>query len=318
MQRSTLIRKLLKILMGGYLIFLVVEQMVLLQRSDISLKAPQEIKIGNEKVPVYLVSFADGPPVFRANQKAQAFSALDKGFSRIFMYSKADYEPSFYEKNKFILDQKKGAGFWLWKPYFLLKTMKEAPEGAIIVYADSPVVFIKPIQKFADLLVKNDVLLLTGTKRKINDKAGETIRSEVLNQFNLKTEEIRYMDSLWACLVMVKNSEQSRRFIQKWLELCEIPENVMDAPTGLENQFPEFKGHVNDQAMLFVTWRIMQDRVALINTDDIAGFIKNVHRHSSQASKSLLPDIVGVFKISEWGYNSRWMIWLREKFSSSS
>ena len=32
----------------------------------------------------------------------------------------------FYQDNKELLDQSKGAGWWLWKPYYILETLKSA------------------------------------------------------------------------------------------------------------------------------------------------------------------------------------------------
>ena len=44
---------------------------------------------------------------------------------------------NFYKKNKNILDEPRGAGYWLWKPYIILETFKQIDEGDVVLYIDS-------------------------------------------------------------------------------------------------------------------------------------------------------------------------------------
>src|SRR5208282_2331127 len=62
-------------------------------------------------------------------------SALNKGVDFILNYRKSHIDKEFFEKNKHILSQKKGDGYWLWKPYFILKTLENAPENSTVIYS---------------------------------------------------------------------------------------------------------------------------------------------------------------------------------------
>lgn len=58
----------------------------------------------------------------------------------------------FYSQNRNILEQKRGAGFWLWKYYFIDKVLNEIEEGDILIYCDSAILFrksVKPLIKLA-------------------------------------------------------------------------------------------------------------------------------------------------------------------------
>ena len=44
-------------------------------------------------------------------------------FDHCFSFSKEDIEEEFYQANSKILDQKRGAGYWLWKPYFIFDVL---------------------------------------------------------------------------------------------------------------------------------------------------------------------------------------------------
>lgn len=43
----------------------------------------------------------------------------------------------FYKENQEILDCKKGAGYWLWKPFIILHTMSVVDDNCIVLYFDS-------------------------------------------------------------------------------------------------------------------------------------------------------------------------------------
>ena len=80
------------------------------------------------------------------SQKEQTKSALSVGnFDHVFQDSFKDIDGDFYNKNKIIFDQRKGAGFWLWKPYLLLKHLKMLNETDFLFYLDSGASFIDKI-----------------------------------------------------------------------------------------------------------------------------------------------------------------------------
>lgn len=299
-----------------YIFLNVVEQTYILNKSDISFARVNIDKIQTlNPAPIACVSYADGDSVFYQNQNAQTFSALNRGFDRFFQYHRKDIDAEFYEQNKKILDQKRGSGYWLWKPYILLKTLKELPEGSIVFYADSPVIFKKSIGPFVRKLndTNTDVLLLQdGSKRKNNfNMAFQTIKSEALALNGVDSNSVNNKYALWGAFLVVRNTERGRAFVQMWLNLCKNKDALTDQPLDNQKQHPNFKGHSHDQALLFVATQKNPDGITYITTDDLDGIAKNVHRHPHQRMFSLIPDMLGCFKISEWGYNSKLMQILR-------
>ena len=98
-----------------------------------------------DDTPIYLISYADGPEIYKKNQAGLVQSALNKGFSHFINYRKSQLSQDFKENNKEILSLKKGAGYWLWKPWVILNTLENIPENAIVIYADTGFVFKKHI-----------------------------------------------------------------------------------------------------------------------------------------------------------------------------
>ncbi|MES2253328.1 MAG: hypothetical protein V4482_06590 [Pseudomonadota bacterium] len=288
----------------------------MLNKSDISFAHIDINRIQTlNPAPIACISYADGDSVFYQNQNAQTLSALNRGFDRFFLYHRKDIDTNFYAKNKEILDQKKGAGYWLWKPYFILKTLKELPEGSLVFYVDSPVIFKNSIEPFVHKLneTKTDILLLhDGSKRKNNlNKAGQTIKSEALTLNNIDPKLLNDQYALWGAFLIIRNTERGRAFVQTWLNLCENKDALTDQPFDNQMQRKEFKIHAHDQALLFVATQQKPDGITYITTDELKGIVKNVHRHPHQRTFSLIPDILGCFKISEWGYNGKFMQMLR-------
>ena len=94
---------------------------------------------------VWLISYADGGEVHLANQRALTASALNKCIDFYKPYNRKHIASSYVNAHENIFSQKKGAGYWLWKPYIILETLEEIPENDILLYADSGSVIAKPI-----------------------------------------------------------------------------------------------------------------------------------------------------------------------------
>lgn len=304
-----MIRKIILIVLCCYAGLHIVDRLFLLSMLDKSLEPSyffQHIEQDKEKpTPVYLVSYAGGKSVFFKNQNAQALSAINQGIDHILMYKKHHIDADFYAKNKRIFDVPDGDGLWLWKPYFILKTMQMVPENSIIIYADSPIIFKHPVDAFTKHLKEHDIIVLRdGAQRKNNVvKAGARIGQKYIEQFGLPFQDFIQKDSLWACFVMVRNTKKARSFIEQWLKNCE--DGIIGTPSY-------------DQSMLVMASYQRPEGIYVMDTDEAMEVIKNVHRHPHEEHLSLLPDMASShfkwFKISQWAYNAPWLLKLRAWF----
>jgi len=80
-----------------------------------------------------------------------------------------DNSPGFVNRNKNILQRKRGAGYWLWKPYIIYQELYLARDGDIIVYSDASVNFVANISYLTKLTAKQDIIVfkLTGWKVRV-------------------------------------------------------------------------------------------------------------------------------------------------------
>ncbi len=105
-------------------------------------------------------------------QKNNCLTGLQYGIHQCVMFNKRilDNSPGFANRNKNILQRKRGAGYWLWKPYIIYQELYLARDGDIIVYSDASVNFVANISYLTKLTAKQDIIVfkLTGWKVRVN------------------------------------------------------------------------------------------------------------------------------------------------------
>src|SRR5437870_8412472 len=99
---------------------------------------------------VVFISYADH--LYKGAQLQNAFSYKKKKI-KVINYGPEDLDRQFYEQHKHILQLKRGAGYWLWKPYIILKTLLET-NYKYIIYCDSGSKLADSIEKVIKRLKK--------------------------------------------------------------------------------------------------------------------------------------------------------------------
>lgn len=309
----------IKVTLGATVLLFATLCTIALFRLDSSMTAvdpyitPEVANAGKfQRPPVVLLSYADGHPTFFKNQFALTQSAADKGFDHIYSFKRSHIDPEFWHKNKDILEQKHGAGYWLWKPYFILQVMKQMPYGSIIVYSDASTVFKKPIGPLLKQLDNYDMVIpIYGNPTPLISQ----IKKEAYGIFDTSlTTEILNKPATWPFFITIRNTAETQAFVEKWLKACENADAIMNTPLDPKIQAPEFEMHLNDQAILSVLVALEPEKKLLIRrnllTSDYG--IKNFHRHSSREFESPLWLIADMPRLlSEYIWNNHLLVELR-------
>lgn len=89
-------------------------------------------------------------------------SAIEIGkVDEFYSYGPENIDKKFKEINKDILSRKRGNGYWLWKSYFLLKTMKEKlNEGDYLIYTDACNLYKNNTKILIDFMIKEKTEIL--------------------------------------------------------------------------------------------------------------------------------------------------------------
>lgn len=143
------------------------------------------------------------------------------------MYGRQNIDSEFYARNKYILDSPRGNGYWLWKPYFILKIMNQLPDNSIILYADSGVVFsTPPSNRLFDLLKENDIVC-AGHGRPAKLRTLFKKEAQILMGID-KNEKILNSQEIWGYFMVIRNNAETRKFINTWLTYCENADILTD------------------------------------------------------------------------------------------
>jgi hypothetical protein len=194
---------------------------------------------------LWLASYADGDDIYKVNQSVVHYSAINKGFDHFLMFRRHHIDQAFYKKNKQILDVKRGAGLWLWRPYFINKALHLMPEGDYLVYADAGFMFTRDIKELITLAREHDIVVFSP----VGYRNIQHVKRHAMTIAHVDLPAFRNSPEIVGRLLVIKNTKRAREWISGWLELCQNPDVIMDTQIG-ENEWPEFKLNLADQSCL--------------------------------------------------------------------
>jgi hypothetical protein len=204
-----------------------------------------------------------GDEIFSESRDWLAASARKFGVPVSFVYSRRELiETDFYKANRDVLDQPKGGGYWLWKPYFILKTLKMLSNGDILIYCDSGSEIVSAPHEFAEICTKNTDVAVFSTKGIPNKR---WTKRDVFVYLGVDTEKYWDMEQAWAMYAVFRKSDFSMEFVEEWLRIATSANLITDAPNSLgKSDLPEFIMHKHDQSILSVLcakWGISPHRL---------------------------------------------------------
>lgn len=82
----------------------------------------------------YFIKYGD-EAYAKSKQRLVDQAKKSRYFDKIIAYGKKDLKGQILDSP--LLNFSRGGGYWLWKPYVIMETLKDMKEGDILVYADS-------------------------------------------------------------------------------------------------------------------------------------------------------------------------------------
>lgn len=200
-----------------------------------------------------LINYAN-KKYYNAQQKNSQTGKDIALFDEVISYDVSKIDKTFYEKNKQILDQPRGAGYWLWKPYFIHKTLHNMNEGDLLFYSDSGAHFICGIESLYNKLDnQNKILLFTLEDFHTHKK---WTKRDCFHYMNLDYEPFLSINQILASFVVCIKTKSNIEFFEEWLKYAQDERIITDSPNvcGLSN-YSEFKDHRHDQSILSLLGR---------------------------------------------------------------
>lgn len=172
---------------------------------------------------------------------------------KIIVYNKAEIDDEFLKKNNKILNCSRGGGYWLWKSYIINKTLKKVNDNDIIFYLDSKYYFIEDFTNLYSEYMRNNDLLVW--KNKPNEPIWymkNWCKMDVIDKYKIYDKVFNEnAEDCWAGALVIKKTENTIKYMQEWLDMCCIYENITDSPSEMRNN-DLFREHRHDQSLLSV------------------------------------------------------------------
>lgn len=194
-----------------------------------------------------LVNYANEK--YKKTQKVNSWTGKHiAGFDKIYSFGPEDIDIEYRKMYSDILDNKRGDGLWLWKPYFINKVLQEAKEGDIIFYVDSGAFFVSNVKCIIKSFRQNEKIWVSDCPLLENCFTKE----KCFELMECNDDSIKYSNQIQGCFFFAVCCDESKKFVEKWLKYCE--DFRLMSPEGtfpvLEYYGNKFVAHREDQSIL--------------------------------------------------------------------
>ena len=196
---------------------------------------------------ILLVNYATAR--FRPYQRLSSQTALRLGcIDRVIQCGPEDLDGEFQRRNAHLLRERRGGGFWIWKPYLIQRELQNLHDGDVLVYADAGIFFTSSVAPVVmSLRASGESVLVFQNRFQIEQewtKRDVFVRLGCDSPIYADTNQIAGGMSVWT------KSSASLELVREWLGLVQDAQLVTDKPNlgGLPN-FPTFREHRHDQSI---------------------------------------------------------------------
>lgn len=197
---------------------------------------------------VYLVTFAN--KAFYESQAELEKSALKYGVDQVLKYNEDDLiMTDFFKEHKTILTKRKGAGYWLWKPYYIYKTLKKINTNDTLVYLDAGISVTDDIGVLVEVCRNTEQKCMLFTNQ--THKNSQYTKGDCFFIMDCKDEKYSESFQIDASVQVYAKCERTLRLVKEWLDYCTNPLLLTDCKNHyVYSNYPDFEDHRHDQSIL--------------------------------------------------------------------
>lgn len=170
-------------------------------------------------------------------------------FDKTKFYSENDIKKTkFYKKHKhFIEKNKRGYGYWLWKPYIIKKSFETMKEGDILLYLDCGCELGEKKKKNLKKLIKDVnkyeiIYSSSGFKEKYYNKM------DLIDYMNMNNSKCLNSIQIQAGVLLILVNKKTRKLINEWYNIGCNYHFIDDSKSKLAND-KNFREHRHDQSI---------------------------------------------------------------------
>lgn len=191
------------------------------------------------------------------NYKSAINSLIESGskfFDKIHRFGPQDIDKNFQQKNNHILNLRRGAGYWLWKPYFIKKVLEESIDNDLIFYVDAGNIFLEDPEIIYSKFSQEKNMIFFDNRDGMSDGNPPPNKNwtkkdafVIMNLDDKKTIDNPHVNASYQ---IYKRTEISLDFITELLSWSENENILTDVPNLYGENYPSFIDHRHDQSVL--------------------------------------------------------------------
>lgn len=210
---------------------------------------------------IHLCAFADThiqhSPA-RLLEQAQNFNL----FNNIFIYNEHHLSTSFIKDFKsYLYPGSRGYGYWVWKPYLIMESLKKIQEGDILLYTDIGCHlnsnglshFLKYWKE-----VKNNRSGFLVTKLNQEERQEKTwTKGDLFDYFKVRNNpQITDTPQYQTGIIFIRKCEETIQIIQQWLDVYYYNFHLADDSPSISTNIDGFREHRHDQSILSILLKL--------------------------------------------------------------
>lgn len=201
----------------------------------------------SKKKSVILLSFAT--PDFVPYQRNLIRSAKKFGINQFITKTKKDIiQTDFFNKHNDIFKESRGFGYWLWKPYYILDTLRKMHDDQILFYADSGCEFLSDPSPLIEICKKDNRGVVAFDARPLTN--AQWVKGDAFSILGLSDSNAERAYMAIATTILFRKNDFTLKFVSDWLYYCCNPFALTYQANVFQSNAAEFVEHKADQSIL--------------------------------------------------------------------
>lgn len=201
----------------------------------------------------YFIVYDDGTHILHIDRLVASVRRYGPQF-QIIRVNPFYIDAEFREQYLHILNQPRGGGYWLWKPYIINKYLNTLNENDLLFYLDSKYYFTENLcNLYANYMETNDIMVWENKPNEETNQMKKYCKRDVVLKYGMENQVYgKGINEIWAGCVLLKKTAKTVQLMRSWLDKCCVGTDITDSPSTVPNT-DDFIDHRHDQSLFSIT-----------------------------------------------------------------
>jgi len=242
-----------------------------------------------------IIAITYGDDKFKKARKYNLRTALKVGkVDKVIEYSPNDIDEEFKRKNRKILNQKRGGGYWLWKSYFVLKTLNQMEDNDYLIYTDAGTSYVNDVSFLIKTMLKNNIDIMAFSLGKYIEK--NYTKKDVFLKLKADYDSIINTPQILGGYVLIKKNAKTIKFVEEWLKFSQDEQLITDIPS-IHKNYEGFIENRHDQSIYSVL--IKKYNIPVFRDPSQYGIHRKKYYDQNVLKRSTYPQILDSHRYSK-------------------